>query len=297
MQPSVLRIDVQYPLPGNAHPFRRHGDEREDKALEPALHVNAGEDAADLAQQVQVEVLQHGGEEQEHRVVLHCGKREVRPSEVVVLHVEVLLRGASLVVLVDDLFLRVVVVVGQYGAVHVFHSGQELLSLSGLYFGALHDKPQVPVGEEIGEREGRDVHVLPIDRRVPPFLTLLIHFPAFGTAGGTEVEGIGTQEKLLDEFLGERAAIGTEHAHVQPVCLYVVEHVRQLLHLLELNIRVPCLFSTPITNGPAVITSFIFTLLQLCYVYNRLQSLINLLYISHMPTHFLHYFNPTISDF
>lgn len=74
MQPPVLRIDVQYPLPGNAHPFRRHGDEREDKALEPALHVNAGEDSADLAQQVQVEVLQHGGEEQEHRVVLHCGK-------------------------------------------------------------------------------------------------------------------------------------------------------------------------------------------------------------------------------
>ena len=71
-------------------------------------------------------------------------------------------------------------------------------------FGALHDKPQVPVGEETGEREGRDVHVLPIDRRVPPFLTLLIHFPAFGAAGGTEVEGIGTQEKLLDEFLGER---------------------------------------------------------------------------------------------
>ena len=204
MQPPVLRIDVQYPLPGNAHPFRLHGDEREDKALEAALHVNAWEEAADLAQQVQVEVLQHGGEEQEHRVVLHCGKREVRPSEVVVLHVEVLLRGASLVVLVDDLFLRVVVVVGQYGAVHVFHSGQELLSLSGLYFGALHDKPQVPVGEETGEREGRDVHVLPIDRRVPPFLTLLIHFPAFGVAGGTEVEGIGTQEKLLDEFLGER---------------------------------------------------------------------------------------------
>ena len=97
----------------------------------------------------------------------------------------------------------------------------------------------MPVGEETGEREGRDVHVLPIDRRVPPFLTLLIHFPAFGAAGGTEVEGIGTQEKLLDEFLRERAAIGTEHAHVQPVCLYVVEHVRQLLHLLELNIRVP----------------------------------------------------------
>lgn len=69
MQPPVLRVDVQYPLPGNAHPFRRHGDEREDKALEPALHVNAGEDAAGLARQVQVEVLQHGGEEQEHRVV------------------------------------------------------------------------------------------------------------------------------------------------------------------------------------------------------------------------------------
>lgn len=125
-------------------------NECKDKVLEPALHVNAGEDVADLARQVQVEVLQHGGKEQKHRIVLHCRKWEVCPSEGVVLHVEVLLACTSLVVLIDDLFLRAVVIVGQYGTVYVFHSGQKLFSRSGLYFGTLHDKPQVPVGKKMG---------------------------------------------------------------------------------------------------------------------------------------------------
>ena len=125
-------------------------NECKDKVLEPALHVNAGEDVADLARQVQVEVLQHGGKEQKHRIVLHCRKWEVSPSEGVVLHVEVLLACTSLVVLIDDLFLRAVVIVGQYGTVYVVHSGQKLFSRSGLYFGTLHDKPQVPVGKKMG---------------------------------------------------------------------------------------------------------------------------------------------------
>ena len=58
---------------------------------------------------------------------------------------------APLVVLVYDLFFGAVMVVGQYGTVDVFHTGQELLSLLCIYFGSLHYKPQMPAGKEIGE--------------------------------------------------------------------------------------------------------------------------------------------------
>ena len=66
-----LTFDVQYPLSGYKDPFGRDYDEGEDEPLQAAPHVHAREDAADLGQQIQVEVLQHGGKEKENRVVLH----------------------------------------------------------------------------------------------------------------------------------------------------------------------------------------------------------------------------------
>ena len=73
------------------------------------------------------------------------------PTEVVILNVEILLACASLIVLVNDLFFGAVMVAGQYGAVHIFHAGQEPLSLFRVHLGALHYKPQMPVGKEFGE--------------------------------------------------------------------------------------------------------------------------------------------------
>ena len=73
------------------------------------------------------------------------------PAEVVILNVEILLACAPLVVLVYDLFFGAVMVVGQYGTVHVFHTGQELLSMFRIHLGALYYKPQMPVGKEFGE--------------------------------------------------------------------------------------------------------------------------------------------------
>ena len=69
MQPSVFRVDIQSPLPGDTDPFRRNDDEGKDKSLQAAFHVYTGKDAADLGQQVLIEILQHGGEEQKYRVI------------------------------------------------------------------------------------------------------------------------------------------------------------------------------------------------------------------------------------
>ena len=173
VQPPVLRIDVQRPLPGHADPFGWDDDECKDETLQPAFHVKAWEHAADFGQEILVEVLQHGGEEQEHGIVLHRGKRKMPPAEVVILHVEVLLASAPLVVLADDLLLSACVVVGQYGTVHVFHAGQQLLSGQSLNLRALHYQAQMPVSEEVGELKRGDVHVLVIHLCGTPFLALV----------------------------------------------------------------------------------------------------------------------------
>ena len=48
MQPSVLSVDIQSPLPGDTDPFRRDNNEGEDKALQATFHVYTGKDCADL---------------------------------------------------------------------------------------------------------------------------------------------------------------------------------------------------------------------------------------------------------
>ncbi|QUB91711.1 hypothetical protein J4855_04475 [Prevotella denticola] len=128
MQPSIFRVYFHCPLPGNLAPFCRNDNEEKDKAIQPTFHVNAREDAADSSQQIPVKILQHGGKEQEYRIVFHRRERKVRPPEVVVLHIEILLARSSLVVPVNDLLISAVMVAGQYGTVHILHTRQESLS-------------------------------------------------------------------------------------------------------------------------------------------------------------------------
>ena len=71
MQPFVLRVDVQSPLSGDTGSFGRDYDEGEDKTLQTTFHVYTGKDAADFEQQVLVEILQHVGKGQKHRIVLY----------------------------------------------------------------------------------------------------------------------------------------------------------------------------------------------------------------------------------
>ena len=52
VQPSVLRVDVQNPLPGDTNPFHGSNNEGEDKALQATFHVFIGENRADLANRI-----------------------------------------------------------------------------------------------------------------------------------------------------------------------------------------------------------------------------------------------------
>ena len=128
MQPSIFRVYIHCPLPGNLAPFCRNDNEGKDKAIQPTFHVNAREDAADSSLQIPVKILQHGGKEQEYRIVFHRRKRKVRPPGVVVLHIEILLAPTTLVVPVNYLLISAIMVAGQYGTVHILHTRQELLS-------------------------------------------------------------------------------------------------------------------------------------------------------------------------
>ena len=67
MQPSVLGVDIQSPLPGDTDPFSRNDNEGKYKAFKATFHVYTGKDRADLWQILQTEILQHGGKEKKIR--------------------------------------------------------------------------------------------------------------------------------------------------------------------------------------------------------------------------------------
>lgn len=71
MQPFVLRVDVQSPLSGDTGSFGRDYDEGEDKTFQTTFHVYAGKGTSDLGQQILIEILQHVGKGQRHRIVLY----------------------------------------------------------------------------------------------------------------------------------------------------------------------------------------------------------------------------------
>ena len=112
-------------------PLGGHGDETEEEALDPVRGLHPEHAHERQRDDVPVEVRRHGGEQQEHGVLVHEGLGQVRPPEVVVLAVEHLLCHAALVVVEDDLLVRHVPVVGQDAAVCVLPVEEvELLSLA-----------------------------------------------------------------------------------------------------------------------------------------------------------------------
>ena len=78
-------------MPAGTDPFGGGGDEEADEALEPVLDVKTLDCRADGLKDVQVKVLEHGRNQQENSVFLEIREREMGPSEVVVLAVEVAL--------------------------------------------------------------------------------------------------------------------------------------------------------------------------------------------------------------
>ena len=58
-----------------------------------------------MTDEIEIEVLQHGGNHHENHVRSHKGKGQMRPSEVIVLYVEVLFARSSLIVDCNDVLL------------------------------------------------------------------------------------------------------------------------------------------------------------------------------------------------
>ena len=60
---------------------------------------------ADTTDEIEIEVLQHGGNHYEHHVLSHKGKGQMCPAEVIVLYVEVLFTRSTFIVKCNDVFL------------------------------------------------------------------------------------------------------------------------------------------------------------------------------------------------
>ena len=93
----------------------------QDEGFQPARLFQRPYLFTDTADEIEVEVLQLGGNHHEHHVLSHEGKRQLRPSEVFVLYVEVLFARPTFVVERDDVFLGRCPVVGEDAAECVYH--------------------------------------------------------------------------------------------------------------------------------------------------------------------------------
>ena len=70
-------IQVQNVPPSRSHPFCRHADEMQDKGFQPARLFQRLNLFADMADEVEIEVLQHGGNHHESHVLSHEGKGQM----------------------------------------------------------------------------------------------------------------------------------------------------------------------------------------------------------------------------
>ena len=75
----------------------------QDKGFQSACLFQRLDLFADMTDEI--EVLQHGGNHHENHVLSHKGKGQMRPSEVIVLYVEVLFARSSLIVECNDVLL------------------------------------------------------------------------------------------------------------------------------------------------------------------------------------------------
>ena len=62
---------------------------------------------ADMTDEIEIEVLQHGGNHHENHILSHKGKGQMCPAEVMVLYIEVLFACSTLIIKINDVFLDV----------------------------------------------------------------------------------------------------------------------------------------------------------------------------------------------
>ena len=115
----------------------------QDKGFQPACLFQWLDLFADMTDEIEIEVLQHGGNHHENHVLSHKGKGQMRPSEVIVLYVEVLFACSTLIIKCNDVFLGRHPVIGEDTAVCVYYSEhiRPLLALLVFQRTTLYDKP------------------------------------------------------------------------------------------------------------------------------------------------------------
>ena len=116
------------------HPFCRYADKMQDKDFQSACLFQWLDLIADMTDEIEIEVLQHGGNHHGNHVLSHKGKGQMRPAEVIVLYVEVLFACSTLIVECNDVFLGRCPVIGKDTAVCVYHSEDICLLLAILVF-------------------------------------------------------------------------------------------------------------------------------------------------------------------
>ena len=79
----------------------------QDKGFQPACLFQWLDLIADMTDEIEIEVLQHGGNHHENHVLSHKGKGQMWPSEVIVLYIEVLFACSTLIIKINDVFLDV----------------------------------------------------------------------------------------------------------------------------------------------------------------------------------------------
>ena len=127
-------IQVQNVLPSSAHPFCWHADKMQDKGFQPACLFQWLDLIADMTDEIEIEILQHAGNHHENHVLSHKGKEQMRPSEVIILYVEVLFACSTLIIKCNDVFLGGCPVIGEDTAVCVYYSEDICLLLAILVF-------------------------------------------------------------------------------------------------------------------------------------------------------------------
>ena len=106
----------------------------QDKGFQPACLFQWLDLLADMTDEIEIEVLQHGGNHHENHVLSHKGKGQMCPAEIIVLYVEVLFACSTLIIKCNDVFLGRCPVIGKYTAVCVYYSEGICLLLAILVF-------------------------------------------------------------------------------------------------------------------------------------------------------------------
>ena len=127
-------IQVQNILPSRSHPFCWYADKMQDKGFQSACLFQRLDLFADMTDEIEIEVLQHGSNHHENHVLNHKGKGQMYPAEVIVLYIEVLFARSTLIIKCNDVFLGRCPVIGKYTAVCVYYSKDICLLLAILVF-------------------------------------------------------------------------------------------------------------------------------------------------------------------